>query len=422
MILKITKLPTKKIPAQALYFALLVATIGVLSLTALVALNHSYRIFEKKSASLIQLIYNNKEYFLDTHQNTSLITSDTIPLPDQKDERSVSSYYGCWVKAYHESSFKHHKITTVGFLGAEINKETPSLYLQDGNAPLVLVGNTSINGNVYLPASGIKPGVIQGEYYTGTPLNINNYSQSNNQLPQISTQWRQYFNSLISNSYSNHLEPISLTPKISNSFLEDTKIIHSNEQITLSNTIIGNIIVKSSSKVVILPSANIIDVIIVAPTIEVKSGVKGQFQCFATNKISIENNVTLNYPSALILDHSKNSNNKINSRLSIGKNSTISGSVLFFKKKRTSQFEPIKTNVFVNQGSSIIGEIYCNGNLELKGTVEGSIYTKNFITNAYGSKYVNHLYNGIIKNYPTNNYGGIFFQKTKHKKLMKWLY
>ena len=46
--------------------------------------------------------------------------------------------------------------------------------------------------------------------------------------------------------------------------------------------------------------------------------------------------------------------------------------------------------------STVVGEIYCDKNFELSGTVKGSVLTKGFIANQFGSVYKNHIYNGKI--------------------------
>jgi cytoskeletal protein CcmA (bactofilin family) len=78
--------------------------------------------------------------------------------------------------------------------------------------------------------------------------------------------------------------------------------------------------------------------------------------------------------------------------------------------------------MIVEKDSRIKGQVYCQGNFELKGTVSGCVFTKQFISNTTGSIFVNHIFNGVIENENVPNiYGGIIFKKDK-KAVLKWLY
>ena len=55
-----------------------------------------------------------------------------------------------------------------------------------------------------------------------------------------------------------------------------------------------------------------------------------------------------------------------------------------------------KTQIELQETAILIGELYCNQNTELKGTVYGTVFAKNFIANQFGSIYQNHIYNGKI--------------------------
>ncbi len=68
------------------------------------------------------------------------------------------------------------------------------------------------------------------------------------------------------------------------------------------------------------------------------------------------------------------------------------------------------------------GQLYCKGNLDLKGTVSGAVYTRQFVANEAGSIFVNHLYNAVIENeHIPKQYGGFIFEK-EPKIVLKWMY
>jgi cytoskeletal protein CcmA (bactofilin family) len=210
------------------------------------------------------------------------------------------------------------------------------------------------------------------------------------------------------------------------SFKEKTKGVYSKEAIVLEDTeITGNIIIKSDTLIRIKNTALLKDLILIAPIIEVEDGTIGSFQSIASKKITIGKNCKLNYPSALVLfqDNYNNPNSILNNTLDnqifIDSATIIKGSICYFQTKEITDF---KTQIVLEKDARIKGQVYCNGNFELKGSVSGSVYTKQFIANQSGSIFVNHIYNGIIENQNIPNiFGGIILDK-ESKTIMKWLY
>ena len=81
-----------------------------------------------------------------------------------------------------------------------------------------------------------------------------------------------------------------------------------------------------------------------------------------------------------------------------------------------------KAQVYISDNATVIGEVYCNQNLELLGTVRGTVFAHNFEVHRGGSVYQNHIYNGkiLISELP-EAYVGIMFNDS-HKAVAKWLY
>ena len=81
-----------------------------------------------------------------------------------------------------------------------------------------------------------------------------------------------------------------------------------------------------------------------------------------------------------------------------------------------------KTQLYIDDQAEVLGEVYCEQNLELRGTVKGSVYTRSFIVNELGTVFKNHIYNGqILKSDVAEYYVGLQFQDT-NQKVAKWLY
>src|SRR5690606_27051553 len=63
----------------------------------------------------------------------------------------------------------------------------------------------------------------------------------------------------------------------------------------------GNIIIRSDTRITVYRDADLHDVILAAPEIEIKTGVNGNFQAIADNRIIVGDSCRLDYPSALVL-------------------------------------------------------------------------------------------------------------------------
>ena len=185
----------------------------------------------------------------------------------------------------------------------------------------------------------------------------------------------------------------------------------------------GNIIVYSKKSIYVEKSSRLEDIILIAPEIEIESDFEGNFQVFATKKIKIQKKCKLNYPSALVLidkDEIKH-NSKEDNGIFIDENSDIRGMILYENESKINRSN-FKPQVVISENTNLIGEVYCNQNLELLGSVYGSVFANNFITKQFGSVYVNHIYNGVINsNELPNQYCGLPIGDNK-LKIAKWLY
>jgi hypothetical protein len=105
--------------------------------------------------------------------------------------------------------------------------------------------------------------------------------------------------------------------------------------------------------------------------------------------------------------------------INISASSSITGSVMYLGALQKKNY---RSQIFLDQNTTVTGEVYCSGNMDLRGAVYGSVYTHDFIAAQSGSIYQNHLYNGIIDTSKCPmQFSGVLFEAT-NKKVMKWLY
>lgn len=407
----------RKLKSSALQFALFVSVLIALLIFGLLLYIHSSKIFQSNTEfqlnaiencnQAIQLELNNKEFDKDS-------ISISISSQLESKETLFNEFWGGFQKNLIQSRVKTKEFKKAAFLGSKYNKLSPCLFLEDTQKPLVVVGNTKIEGLAYLPNQGIKPGTISGNSYYGNQLVYGNIQLSNSNLPKLREEFLEYLTKIIKSRPKDFLIDSN-----SNSFKERTKFIYQTGTIVLNQELIGNIIIKSESSITITENSKLKDVLIIAPKVEIKDNVKGSFNVIASEQIIVGNNVNLEYPSSLIMNNDVKEKQEHKVGIGIGKLSRVTGQIILLKDKIDSVFE---TDIFIDENSKIKGEIYCQGNLELKSNIEGSVYTSQFITRANGTVFVNHLYNIEISNkdFPLT-YAGIPYDKSQ-KNIAKWVY
>lgn len=414
-----------KIRAGALQYAIFISVLISLLVSAFISLTYLQDHFRTKVSMYKDAVQNadlGMEYAFE--QEIAYNQEINIELDESLNSNVIlnRSHWGIFDLIKVNSQIKNESFQKFGIIGG-YNEKRPALYLQDNNRPLVVVGNTVISGNVALPKSGIKRGNISGHSYYGTQLIYGNIGQSKNQLPNFHNI--KYLKNIKENLYYNDsLEFIDIyeDQKLVNSFNKPTKIYRQNDAIDLNFVeLTGNLIIKSDTLIHISKTAILHDIILIAPKIKIDDFVQGNFQAIATQEITIGANSKLSYPSALILvneDQIITKDNKNYNQILLHSNAEVKGLLCYFSNESKNSY---RAQIIIEENARVIGEVYCNQNIELKGTVEGSVYTKGFIANQNGSVYQNHIYNGkiFVENLP-KQYCGFLFEDIP-KQVVKWV-
>lgn len=420
-----------KLKAGALQFTLFIGVLIILILGAFVLLSQTHKRFKAQNDLLqetIRLADQGVLYTLKMGNTTEALTY--IPYPGLKDFQEITvstSEWGIYRKVKSRAVSKNYEFERNALVGGKRQGDRLALFLANTFSPLVVVGDTRLKGNAYLSEYGLKPGSMGSAYYKQSRLIDGAVINHNNEeLPQFSENFLASLK-LQFNSYpkSNQVKAINKVP-LHNSFKNETQWIYEPRQLILSDSIMGNVVIRSESEIVIRATCYLKDVIVIAPDVTIESGVHGNFQAFAENTINVGANVELNYPSALVLIAEKK--NPLQSQgaekedpnfISVGANSVIKGSIVYLADLPNINYEP---EVYLANGVSLYGDLYCEQNLELKGAVFGSVYTRAFIARDFGSVYRNHLYNGVIDSEElVSEFVGLPIQAST-KGIAKWVY
>ena len=420
----------RKVRGGALQLTMYIVVVIALLLTGFILFIHTHKRFDIQTQFVKETITNAERGIHYTLQN-DLKVNDTFNLnlndQDFKTIKVHKDYWGLFEKVVSVSKIKSNTFKKIALVGSSQPKfERTALYVKENNKPLVVVGQTHIQGLTYLPKQGVRTGNISGHSYYGEELIYGKTKNSKPNPPSLSTEFMNELRSIetiTQNIQPNQFIGLNADTIFQNSFYEPLQIVYSTNDLLLSEvSLIGHILVQSETKIIIDASTSLKDIILLAPEIEIKSHCKGTFQAVAKKKLTVGEHCELSYPSALLVNDSTVVSNKISnvkntSFISVGKGSTIKGVVAYVGSSKN-----YKPQIFIDEDSEVVGEVYCNRNLELLGTVHGSVFTSSFVANQSGSAYQNHIYNAVI-NIDTlpQEYVGLPFESSK-KGIAKWLY
>src|SRR5690606_23241870 len=152
-----------KVYSGALQFTIFISVIIALLLTGVILLISTHRYFSEQSKAIIDNIQL-AETGINYLKLQPYPTPDTIALnvPEVKNEQNINvhlSQWGIYEKAYVKTIHRKKVFIKCALLGSKIKKENRlSLYLAETNKPLMVVGNTRIDGNAALPQQGVRTG------------------------------------------------------------------------------------------------------------------------------------------------------------------------------------------------------------------------------------------------------------------------
>ncbi|WP_418637464.1 hypothetical protein [Winogradskyella sp.] len=405
-----------RIKSSALQMVLVVSVIIVILLLSFISLLFFQKRISEKHNNYSESVYANQQAF--EYAKIAQIPygkTDSIRLLSNRASTSiVKKQWGAFELLAIETTNNKEQFIQIALLGEKAPSKR-AIYLTDNNQQLILVGNTTIVGDALLPRLGVNSGNISGLTYQNKKFIYGNIGQSEGVMPLVINKKEMF--SFLKTYAEETVDFFELKESVSleNSFQNKTFVHQNNGVIDLVNAnLIGNIIVESDSLIRVTASANLHDVVLVAPRIEILNGVKGNFQAFATERIIVNNNVQLDYPSSLILF-----NDKATGKISISKDTTVKGVVGYFSDSEETNYE---AQVLLEAKASVYGSVYCQGNMELRGEVIGSVYTNSFVVHEFGGIYINHIFDGHINSEKLPKQFVGFSYGHSLKNIAKWLY
>ena len=170
-----------------------------------------------------------------------------------------------------------------------------------------------------------------------------------------------------------------------NSFFKETIVLPIHSTVIENKIIKGNFILTAPDSIYIRKNNILEDVVIMAPKIAIEEGFTGTIQVFAKESITIEKEVTLNYPSVVSL-----LNKEVDKKafVKIKEDVKIAGVVLLFGN---DLLHLENLSLEIEAKGIVMGTIYCSGSLSLKSDVYGSVIASKINHKVPSSTYSNTL-------------------------------
>lgn len=320
-----------------------------------------------------------------TEEKLLLINNDSVHI--KKENWGLFNYFV--VKAR-----KNGRTLKRSFLsGHEIRNAMPALYLSNNDKALKLTGSTRITGSVFVPNGRVERGYIQGKNYEREKLVYGRVEESENSLPsikeEIASKSIDEFVSFQSEVFLDQLPFDSIFE-----FDQPTNRFTQNIPISIDHILSGNLVIESKDSIFVSREAKLENVILKAPIIRFEQGFEGNVQVFAEQKIIIEKDVQLNYPSSIcLIDTDKKFHRTGKAIVQMDEGSSVLGGVLVLSK--SPDFRNL-VKLKIENKSTIVGLVYNQGETMLKGKVIGSLFTKKLYIETKSSSYENHLLDAEI--------------------------
>ncbi|MES2288082.1 MAG: hypothetical protein V4547_20515 [Bacteroidota bacterium] len=419
------------IKAGALFYAIVISLIIAITSSALIMAAYLSRIQYENFEIKRQLNLNADsgiKLLLSKQSLVALNEEKTIDLFNKGIDSVIliRKLWGAYEIVISKATFKNSTSVRTAQVGFYPDSDhLYSLHLSDKDKPLALCGNTLIKGPAFLPKAGVKRAYIEGQSFSRSLLIEGEVKQSEKTLPKFNPELIEniqavfFKKSLSDNDSILSIKNELIGDTLSNSFQNKTLVFSSVVPIIISNGMYsGNIAVISEKQITVSSNALLKDVLLFAPKIIIEKKFRGNVQVFASDSISIAEEVTLTYPSVIgLISNNKPTGTSI---IVLNKSDTILGSVFIIKNENNITGQ---ARLLISEEAVIYGQVYSNGYVDLKGTINGSLMCDNIMLSTASSVYENHLLNAVIdlSKLPEHYTGINLVEESTVKKIVKWL-
>ena len=369
-----------KIQASSLSNAIFVCLMISILCGSLVLISHYKNLFQLKTDLQNEIIIRNTSalnYFLSNYNDLQYGEFKSFDLIDDEIVSfAKKKSWGFYSTLTVGSVFKTDTVLKTVLVGQKSNSKDPllAIYATNYDKPVKLSGSVEISGDLKVPIGRVEEAYLNGSIGNKIKL-TGRQAKSEKVLPKLD------INLSVNSKNSGSIFIDEIKEDTYNSFFKETKII----DVTGSNSIqnlklLGNYILTSNNEIKISSTSVLKDILIIAPSVIVKSGFRGNVQIQAKTNVIIEENVVLEYPSSIYVSNSSAI------KVEIEDNSTVVGGIVVDGVDYKNSLE---TELLIGEKAKVVGTIYCYGKTQLQGELIGRIYTDRFFLKTKSSSYEN---------------------------------
>ncbi len=408
------------LPARALIYAVVVSLLIAIVSSLLVSLSYLFRVQQIDQFSIQQSIRNINSgiTLLLEDENETYNWKVQSLFSDGQDQVVIRRVnWGLFdvglVRSMTTTSMGVDTLEKSFMIGvASENLPAYALYMKDLNSPLKVAGSTKIHGNCYLPKGKYEKGHINAKGASHSkPIEGKIFTAEKFPPKVIDNRIK----ALVDN-FSKKASDTKLPNYINHSFTKETLFFFGGILELNKQKIKGNVIIVAD-KIKINSTAKLEHVMLFANEIEISDKFEGNLQAYALEKIMVGKDCHLTYPS--VLGTIRKGNNIAGASLLIESNTVVEG-VVFSKEMK---YLRKKSQMKIDDRVAVKGQIYCEGSLDLRGTVTGSVLTHLFSVKTNAAVNDHFILDGKIhrRNLPTAFVGPIISDKKKKYAVAKWI-
>lgn len=322
--------------------------------------------------------------------------------------------------AFHKELKKRHSAIVGNY---KQDSSNVALLIPEDGKSIALSGDVSIEGICEMPQARFSQPSIEGRSFTGRQIR-SLIRTSGSIMPKLNENIAKLTMGYALDRYMSKGTAIIPYTEFNKdslivSFLSDSTVtLYAEGPIAIDHkTIKGKVVIISDRAISIGSSAHISDVQCYAPYIEFGNGFSGNLQAYATDSIVVGEKCEIKYPSVLGINQERAGI----SALTLKENSTLYG--IAFMNTKDEGSSP-KSILAIAKNASVRGQVYSNNFTEIKGAINGSLYTKRFILRTPSSIYENTIMDASIDMYKlSSNYiGADLIGEGTTGGVIKWIY
>lgn len=400
------------VSGSALLFAMSISLMIALTLGVILISHTSTSQVVSQFIRQRDLIWHNQNFFKAIELN-EIDSLESIPSNQLSVRKSITSFveikrHGIFDFIRRSCTDSIDTISKAGFIGSLLDPDRiPVFLLKKSDVPLVISGGSQIVGDCFLP----------GATYSTTNQFDNKPSRKNGVNGIVKeSKGQSSFVEVNDPEIPSQTTITNLTKtEYYNSFYQEALVLNS-KKLPLDLRLNGHIIIVSDTSLILDSTMKVKDVVFYSPTVIVKSGFKGSLQIIATDEVRIEQGVTLEYPSSILL----NAKSSAYASIQIDSGSHINGIVCLMPED-TSQSN--KYSIRLQSGASITGALVCEANAFIEGTITGMIQSSYVGYATSGGRYLNYLVGAELKEMNRDidfSIPGLNFKGSEHR-IARWL-